>query len=147
MNEIQFFCVICGQGLCARLGSAGGFCECPRCLRVVPIPGYPASPSVPTAQAAVYSRDILEIEIKFFCNCCGNKIRADARFQGQKIACPVCHERTKVPAWGGQLPPLAADEKAARTATPVARLSHEECAFLSAPIADRGEALVPAGTP
>ena len=116
-------------------------------MRVIPIPGYPARPGQPSDHAAVFSRDILGIEIKFFCNCCGNKIQADARLQGETLECPVCHERTKVPGWDGLLPPVAAGDGSARTAAPVARLSPEECEFLSAPINDRGKALVAAGTP
>src|SRR5947208_3262316 len=36
MTEISFYCAICGESLCAEPQSAGGFCECPRCLRIIP---------------------------------------------------------------------------------------------------------------
>ena len=141
MNEIQFFCVICGEGLCSRLGSAGGFCECPRCLRVIPIPGYPAQPGLESERAAVFSPRILEIQIKFISDCCENKIRVDARLQGTTCGCPVCGKETRVPEWGGALPP-AGEAPAAR---PVARLSAEECDFLSMPMGDGGRTTLAAG--
>lgn len=131
MDEISFFCTICGVSLSAPAESAGGFCDCPRCLRVIPIPGYPARPGESADCAAVYSPDILAIEIKFFCTGCGNKIRVDARRQGMTLDCPVCHEPTKVPAWQGSLPPGAVPPSAAQ---PIVRLSDEECEFLSKPM-------------
>ena len=139
MDEIHFYCVICGESLCARATSAGGFCECPRCLRVVPVPGFPAGLLSPSAGCGpAFLPDILEIEIKFFCDACGNKIRADARLQGHTRDCPVCHGLTKIPAWGGTLPlgPLAA-----MSGGP---LSHEEREFLSAPLQERREGLMAA---
>ena len=140
MDEIHFFCTICGESLCTSSESAGGFCDCPRCLRVIPIPGYPARPGPPADGAAVFSPRILGIEIKFLCDGCGDKIRVDARRQGQMLDCPVCHEPTEVPEWGGALPPAPAGVTA-----PVVRLSAEECEFLSAPMKDGARGLIPAG--
>ena len=138
MNEITFFCTICGESLTASAESAGGFCDCPRCLRVIPIPGYPARPGRSAEQAAVFSPKILGLEIKFLCDRCENKIRVDARLQGRTLDCPVCQKPTKVPEWGGALP---AGGEAGRRAVPPVRLSAEECEFLSAPVSAGGRAL------
>ena len=141
MDEIHFYCTICGVSLSASTGSAGGFCDCPRCLRVIPIPGFPARPGQSADRAAVFSPHILEIQIKFFCDCCGNKIRVDARLQGMTLDCPVCNKTTKVPEWGGTTP----GERPARAAAPAVRLSPEECEFLSAPMRDDVRVFSPAG--
>ena len=132
MDEIHFYCTICGVSLSTLPQSAGGFCDCPRCLRVIPIPGYPARPGEQGDRAAVFSPGILEIQIKFISDCCGNKIRVDARLQGTTCDCPVCAQPTKVPEWGGALPPKG--ETPARASRPVVRLSAEECEFLSTPM-------------
>ena len=121
--------------------TAGGFCECPRCLRVVPIPGFPARPGQQADGAAVFSPHILAIEIKFLCDGCGNKVRVDARLQGVTLECPVCHKPTKVPVWGGALP---LGEQPARAARPLMRLSAEECEFLSTPLKEGGKVLAAA---
>ena len=130
MDEIAFFCTLCGVSLAALPESAGGFCDCPSCLRVIPIPGFPARPGQSRDRAAVFSPQILEIELKFLCECCGNKIRVDARLQGATRDCPVCEKPTKVPEWGGSLP----REKLPRAVAPLGRLSAEECEFLSTPM-------------
>lgn len=141
MDKIPFFCTICGEGLSAMPETAGGFCECPRCLRVVPIPGFPARPGQQADGAAVFSPHILAIEIKFLCDGCGNKVRVDARLQGVTLECPVCHKPTKVPVWGGALP---LGEQPARAARPLMRLSAEECEFLSTPLKEGGKVLAAA---
>lgn len=140
MDEIHFYCTICGESLCALSENAGGLCDCPRCLRVIPIPGYPARPGPPADGAAVFSPDILEIEIKFLCGGCGNKIRVDARRQGQTLECPICEEPTRVPEWGGARPPAEPGAVAAKV-----RLSAEECEFLSAPMKNGGRTPAAAG--
>ena len=141
MDEIHFYCTICGVSLSALSHSAGGFCDCPRCLRVIPIPGYPAQPGLERDRAAVFSPRILEIQIKFISDCCENKIRVDARLQGTTCDCPVCGKTTKVPEWGGTLPPAGE----VRAAQPVARLSAEEYEFLSTPMGDSGRMILAAG--
>ena len=138
MDEIPFYCTICGVSLSAPAKSAGGFCDCPRCLRVIPIPGFPARPGQSAESVAVFSPLILAIEIKFLCDCCGNKIRVDARLQGLTRDCPVCAQPTKVPEWGGSLP-------AAAPTRPMVRLSAEEYDFLSTPMQAGGRALATAG--
>jgi hypothetical protein len=142
MDEIQFYCAICGEGLRVKAKSAGGFCDCPRCQRVIPIPGYPGRPGYPAECGPVFSPLILGIEIKFFCESCGSKLRVDARYQGQSFPCAVCQEPTKIPEWGGRTPPL--NEGLADRTAPAVRLSADEREFLSAPLEDRGEALVTA---
>ena len=141
MDEIPFYCTICGVSLSASAESAGGFCDCPRCLRVIAIPGFPDRPGQSAELAAVFSPRILEIEIKFLCDCCGNKIRVDARLQGLTRDCPVCDKPIKVPEWGGTLPGAAPP----RTALPMVRLSAEEYDFLSTPMQDGGRVLLAAG--
>lgn len=145
MDEIPFYCTICGVSLSALAGSAGGFCDCPRCLRVIPIPGYPARPGQSAESLAVFSPDILGIEIKFLCGCCGNKIRVDARLQGITRDCPVCAQPTKVPEWGGLPPPAPPEIIRADAARPMVRLTAEECDFLSTPIKLRERVLVQTG--
>lgn len=135
MDEIHFFCVICGETLCAAPENAGGFCGCPRCMRVIPVPGFPARPAGAPEAAEAYSADILGIELKFFCVHCANKVQVDARRRGQTIECPVCHEPTTVPDWRGAVLPLRDDE---RPVPPSGlRLSSEEHAFLCMPLPPR----------
>ena len=145
MDQISFFCTICGEGLSALAETGGGFCECPRCLRVVPIPGYPARPGKVADGAAVFSPHILAIEIKFLCDGCGNKVRVDARLQGVTLECPVCQKPTKVPEWGGMPPPAPLGEPPTRATGPLVRLSAEECEFLSTPLTNGARLPVPAG--
>lgn len=147
MDEIHFYCAVCGESLSALHGSAGGFGECPQCLRVIPIPGFPARPGEPADCAGVFPPHILGIEIKFLCDACGNKIQVDARRQGLTLDCPVCHRPTKVPAWGSAPPPGTRREVLTRPAGPLVRLSAEECEFLSAPMPDGGRGLIHAGGP
>src|SRR6188472_599795 len=133
MNEIQFFCNVCGASLSARAKSAGGFCDCPHCRRVAPIPV-----SVDHTGPA-YPPDILGIEIRFRCHCCGRKLRVDARNQGESFKCPACSGPTKVPCWSGALPPIVA-ESPLRVNEVLERLSAEECQFLCNPMLDAGTA-------
>ncbi len=146
MDEIHFYCAACGADLRALAENAGGFCDCPHCRRVAPIPGYRARRSDSADFAGVFSPKILAIEIKFFGNCCGEKFRVDARLQGMTLDCPVCHKPTKIPEWGGALPPAELTESPARADAPLSRLSPEECEFLSAPMKPDGRALIPAGS-
>ena len=90
----------------------------------------------------MFSARILEIQIKFLCDCCGNKIRVDARLQGMMRDCPVCDKPTKVPEWGGSVAGPA--EAPARATVPMVRLSAEECEFLSTPMNDSGRTLATA---
>jgi len=142
MDEIHFYCVICGESLCATPENAGGFCGCPRCLRVIPVPGFPARPDGAPEAAEAFSPDILGIELKFFCGHCANKVQVDARRRGQTLECPVCHEPTKVPDWRGTVPPPREDERLPRT--PAVRLSSEEREFLCMPMPVRG--ITPVGS-
>src|SRR4051812_34059460 len=132
-DEIQFFCNSCGASLSARAKSAGRFCDCPQCRQVAPIPVSIEHP------APAYPPDLLGIEFRFRCHCCGRKLRVDARNQGEAFDCPACSQRTKVPSWSGPLPP----PETAKRHHPnelLVRLSAEECRFLSNPIVDGGDA-------
>lgn len=144
MDKINFFCALCGESLRVRKEIAGGFCDCPRCARVIPVPGFPARPGQPAEYAAVFSPDILGIEIKFLSSCCGNKLQVDARQQGVTLDCPVCQKQTKVPAWGGELPPAQPAEASSRASARMVRLSAEEVEFLSTPMKDSGPGLLAA---
>lgn len=145
MDEIHFYCAACGGKLLALARNAGGSCDCPQCLRVVPIPGYRARLGDSADFGGLFSPKILAIEIKFFGDCCGKKFRVDARLQGMTLDCPVCYKPTKIPEWGGALPPAELAESPARATASLVRLSPEECEFLSAPMNREGETLVRAG--
>jgi hypothetical protein len=147
MDEINFFCAVCGANVSARAEKAGSFCDCPRCLRVIPVPGNPARPNQSAAGAAAPSPQILGIEIKFLSGCCGEKLRVDAQLQGVTLDCPLCHQPTKVPEWSGALLTAPIAHPPTRAAAPMARLSPEECEFLSTPIRDTGKGLLAVGSP
>jgi hypothetical protein len=135
MDEIHFYCIACGANLSAGAESAGGFCDCPRCLRASPIP------SAESHQRIVPSKEILAIEIKFRTACCGNKVRVDARSQGLTFKCPTCQASAQVPVWDGALPVAVAGAPVNGPVVPLVRLSEEEYAFLSAPLREREAAL------
>ncbi len=142
MDEIPFFCVICGESLCAKAKSAGGFCDCPRCQHVVPIPGYPQRPGQFGYPTAAYMPGILAIEVKFLCGHCGSRLRVDARCQGLMRACSVCREQTLVPKWSGAPQPAAAEEVLTFQTEPLGSLTAEEREFLSAPLEGECESLL-----
>ena len=133
MDEIHFYCVICGESLSSAPENAGGFCSCPRCLRVIPVPGFPARPGESPACAEAFSADILGIELKFFCAHCTNKIQVDARHRRQTLECPVCHEPMPVPDWSGAVPPLPPGDHP----VPTLRITDEERDFLTTPLGAR----------
>ncbi len=136
MDEIHFYCVICGENLIAAPENAGGFCSCPRCLRVIPVPGFPSRPGESAVSAEAFPADILGIEMKFFCSHCASKIQVDARRRRQTLECPVCHEPMLVPDWSGAVPPFSAGEKVLPPG-PAVRISAEEREFLTTPLNPR----------
>lgn len=137
MDEIHFYCVICGENLVAEQEHAGGFCSCPRCLRGIPVPGFPARPGESPACGEAFPADILGIELKFLCTHCSNKVQVDARHRRRTLECPVCHEPTVVPDWSGAVPPLSPAEKGMPSG-PVVRITEEERDFLTTPLHPRG---------
>jgi DNA-directed RNA polymerase subunit RPC12/RpoP len=143
MDEIHFYCAICGESLSAQAESAGGFSHCPKCHRLIPVPGYPARPGE-AEYRPVFSPLILEIALKYFCQSCWTKLWVDVRYQGQTFECPVCRAQTTVPEWNKKAP-LGAEETAGTTA-PLVFLTADEREFLSAPLENHGAALLPAST-
>src|SRR6478735_1939317 len=112
MNEIEFYCSVCGASLSARAQSAGRYCVCPECRRVTPIPVSPAP------AFASYTPDLLGVEVRFRCHCCGRKlrvdccgrkIRVDARSQGEALECSACSGPPKLPARNGSMAPAAVE--------------------------------------
>lgn len=137
MDEIHFYCVICGENLVSAPENAGGYCSCPRCLRVIPVPGFPARPGESAVSGEAFPADILGIEMKFFCSHCANKVQVDARRRRQTLECPVCHEPTVVPDWSGEAPPVSPGEMVL-PAAPGVRISEAEREFLTTPLLPRG---------
>ena len=125
MDDLHFHCVICGNSLRIASGLADGVMECPRCLRVVPIPSPLNFPHEKASRHPVLPRDILAVEIKILCEKCKTKIRLDARLEGYEIICPGCTTGFRVPMWSGT----------AREAAPkVTTLSAAEIEFLTASV-------------
>jgi DNA-directed RNA polymerase subunit RPC12/RpoP len=56
----------------------------------------------PAGSPHVFPPDVLAVEVKFLCGACKNKLRADARWEGRSIKCPVCSEKARVPRWSRQ---------------------------------------------
>ena len=113
--------------------------ECPNCARMVPMP-KPVSIAGQTAGCApVFPPEVLELEVKFLCTACNNRLRADARWEGRRVTCPVCTEKTRVPRWSD----VAQWSRVSDESVPAARavgapaeaaavsLSREEIEFLS----------------
>ena len=133
MDDIFFFCAVCGGRLRASCENAGGLQECPSCQCVVPIPGYPARPGHSAGCAELFSTRILSIEIAFRCDACRIKLQIDARWQGMILACPACHAEMKVPSWSGAPPPMSRRQRPSRPVAHLARLTAQEFEFLSSP--------------
>ncbi len=109
--------------------------ECPACLRVVPIPAPLTFPHEKVAGIPVLPRDVLALEMKILCPSCDNKLRLDARLEGQSVTCPVCSAKIAVPLWS---------RPATASASPqIAALSAAEIEFLSGmtePVLGKGTA-------
>jgi hypothetical protein len=82
---------------------------------------------------------VLDLEVKFLCGFCNNRLRADARWEGRSVICPVCSEKTGVPRWsagfrwsGVNHETDTPDVRPASTPGATApRLSEDEIAFLT----------------
>jgi len=103
MSSISFFCAVCGQALTAEPALAGEVMECTRCERSVPVPGFPPAPRE-SGCAAVYSPEILSMDIVFLCRGCNAKLVADGRLEGRELDCPQCHARVRAPLWSRREP-------------------------------------------
>ena len=139
MPHIRFYCVICGTSMQASAESANDIVECPNCARVVPVPKLTSLSGQMTGCAPVFPPEVLDIEVKFLCTACNNRLRADARWEGRSVICPVCTEKTRVPRWSSVAqwsrlpdgnPPPARGVGASPEAAAVS-LSLEEIEFLS----------------
>jgi DNA-directed RNA polymerase subunit RPC12/RpoP len=140
MPTIRFFCVICGTTLTAPADSPKNIVECPSCSRCVPVPRPVGLTGRLTRCAPVFPPDVLELEVKFLCAFCNNRLRADARWEGRSVICPVCSEKTGVPRWsagfrwsGVNHETDTPDVRAASTPATAPRLSEDEIAFLTDP--------------
>ena len=126
MPTIQFFCVICGTALHGKTDAHDDVIECHSCAHQVPVPRLVKMPGRLAGCAAVFPPDVLALEVKFLCTACQSPLRADARWEGRGVICPVCGDKTGVPHWS---------EFTQRTRTAdfsgTAKLSSEEIEFLS----------------
>ncbi len=132
MPTFRFFCVICGVDLSGKAGARGSVTECPACRHQVPVPTALNMQAGSAEWPHILPPGILALEVKFPCKSCGSPLRADARWEGRNIFCPVCTDIIQVPAWS-QPPGTPTDTRRTkadeRLAT--ATLSTEEIAFLS----------------
>ena len=139
MPHYRFYCVICGTSMKAAADSTSDVVECPGCARTVPVPSLASLSGKVADCVPVFPPEVLDLEVKFLCTACKNRLRAGARWEGRSVACPVCQEKTRVPRWSGvarwsRLPeesaPPARGAGAPAEAAVVA-LSREEIEFLS----------------
>ena len=75
--------------------------ECPSCSNAAPIPKRMGLSGRPAEHVPILPSEVLDMEVKFLCGCCKNRLRADSRLEGRKVPCPVCSEETSVPRWSG----------------------------------------------
>jgi hypothetical protein len=118
MPDIHFFCAICGKGLTIAADFTGAVVECPACCRVVPVPALVTHPHGSAGCVELFATEVLSVEIKFLCGCCGVKLRVDARCEGHELNCPRCQAVARVPRWS-------------RSLASATRLCPEEIEFLS----------------
>ena len=122
MDDFRFHCAICGNSLQITSLFAEGVMECPKCLRVVPIPGPLNFPHETVNSLPVLPPGILAVDLKILCEKCKTKIRLDARLEGYEIRCPNCASEFRVPVWSRPAAAARARDSA---------LSAEEIDFLS----------------
>lgn len=141
MPHYRFYCVICGNAMKASLDSTDDVVECPTCARVVPVPKLAPLAGQHADCVPVFPQEVLSLEVKFLCTACNNRLRADARWEGRAVTCPVCTEKTRVPRWSTvarwsrmreESPPPVPAAGASPEAAAIS-LSREEIAFLSDP--------------
>ncbi len=126
MDDFRFHCAICGNPLQIATSLADGVMECPKCLRVVPIPSPLNFPHEKGSSLPVLPHGILAVDIKVLCEKCGTKIRLDARLEGYEIQCPKCATGFCVPMWSRPAEAARPQQSSA--------LSAEEIEFLSASV-------------
>jgi DNA-directed RNA polymerase subunit RPC12/RpoP len=142
MPKIRFFCVICGTALQESADSQDDVMECPSCARYVPVPKLAHLPGRFTGSLPVFPPDVIEVSVKFECTSCHRRLRADARWEGRVVVCPVCKAKTGVPRWSTVPHWPRSAEPGKETLKPAAgapgdagtaRLSTDEIDFLSGP--------------
>ena len=139
MPHFRFYCVICGASMKASTDSTDDVTECQACARIVPVPQLASLTGQMTGCAPVFAPEVLDLEVKFLCTSCKNRLRAAARWEGRSVICPVCAEKTRVPRWSNvtrwprvkeeNTPP--AREAGTPAVAAVVTLSPEEIEFLS----------------
>ena len=146
MPLFRFYCVICGTSMKAPAETTDDIIECPNCARVVPVPRFTSLSGQMTGCGPAFPPEVLDLEVKFLCTACKSRLRADARWEGRGIVCPVCAEKVRVPRWSdvsrwsaapgekpapaGRVPAPAGRVPASADAAAVS-LSREEIEFLS----------------
>ena len=143
MPTIRFFCIMCGTPLEGTSDSRADVIACPSCAHHVSVPKPADIPCAADGCGPVFPPGVLELSVKFLCTSCQSPLRADARWEGRTVACPVCSDKTVVPRWSGVARwPRASDaeKKAPGTTGPeVVRLSADEIEFLSTTAAGVGK--------
>ena len=129
MEDFEFFCVLCGQSLCASLDLAGTVGECPTCLSMVPIPRAGSQAGELPLEPVAPCPEILSIEIVYRCEHCHKPLQVDARWQGLTHNCPACAAETRIPRWS-DAPPDPAQPGDTPRAHP-AHLTPDEVEFLT----------------
>lgn len=139
MPTIRFYCVICGTAMKTSSDSPDDVVQCPSCSRRVPVPRLTSLSGRFAGCVPVFPPEVLDLEVKFLCTSCRNRLRADARWEGRNVVCPVCSKKTAVPRWS-RVPMWSRAPEAAVAAsrpdrpgneTAVVSLSPEEIEFLS----------------
>ena len=137
MPTIRFFCVICGTALQGKTDARDDVVECHSCARLVPVPRLAEGPGRAAGCAPVFPPEVLALEVKFLCTECQSPLRADARWEGRRVACPVCGNGTLIPQWSKVPPDPRKADFVQRANAPglsdAARLSPDEIDFLSEP--------------
>gem|GEM_PF-2286441 len=131
MNEIKFFCVLCGSPMSTRKESAGDVSTCPKCAHLVPVPPLPGEKSL--RWSAIYPPDIVAVDIIFHCPKCDARLGSDARTAGNDVFCPPCGSRVKVPHLASLILPPSPGAPAVKTdaSSPALNLTREEIEFLN----------------
>jgi DNA-directed RNA polymerase subunit RPC12/RpoP len=139
MSITRFYCVICGTAMKTSADSTDDVVECPKCRRRVPVPRLASLSGRFVGCVPVFPPEVLDMEVKFLCTSCRKRLRADARWEGRTVTCPVCSKNTLVPRWsrvptwsraaGSEPEASRSDRPAGRAA--VVSLSEDEIQFLS----------------
>jgi DNA-directed RNA polymerase subunit RPC12/RpoP len=129
MEQIEFYCAVCGGTLPASPDSTGVPITCPACSSRDPVPIEPVQNAEAADGSKVFVSQLLSIEMRFRCGACRQKLQVDVQWAGMILDCPLCRALTKVPKWSG----AAAQSDASESPTGyVAQLTLQEVEFLSA---------------